>query len=436
MMKEATENGIPVDSIDSQQVIEKHSTALSQDQVIHITLSDKNRTHKRKEDHSKLLDVSIAVDEEETLLKGHSTPKIKPSMGLSVVTSKLRQITNNPIMQKVISLLGTLLFLVMVKKLMKPSLLRAFFIWMEEHPMKGLAAYMIIYPLHMVLMLPSTPLCMGAGFVFKLRYGWVLGVTICSLVSLFGSLIGSVACFLMGRYCFRSSVRRWSKKYPLFEPIDQAVAEKGFRVMVLIYLTPAVPLGPMSYMMGTTSMALLDFAKAKIAHLPTTALYIYLGAATGTLMTQDDIRNDTNENNTSAQKGTIHKANFEEMSLSPKVIAAGILLSIGIIAFISVKMKQELQQVRDGFWVTPCCHNIHYFMNSRYLLHFYSMLLCCSCFPKILDKQKKKTKDAKDNGIELKSKVSSPISNGTRQRHHIEDSDLRPRNINKGTEVV
>lgn len=116
--------------------------------------------------------------------------------------------------------------------------------------------------------------------------------------------------------------------------------------MVLVYLTPAVPLGPMSYMMGTTSMALIDFAKSKIAALPMTVLYVYLGAATGTLMTQDAIGTDVDRNSNGESNGTVHKANFQEMSLSPKLIAAGILLSIGIIAIISVKMKQELQKVR------------------------------------------------------------------------------------------
>jgi len=201
--------------------------------------------------------------------------------------------------------------------------------------------------LHMVLCLPGTPLVMGAGFVFKVQYGWLAGVAFCSIVTLLGSLLGSVICFLLGRYCFRTSVRRYSKKYPIFEPIDLAVSDNGFKIMALIYMTPAVPLGPMSYMMGTTSMALRDFSLAKIAHLPITVLYVYMGAATGTLMTANDdldgagVDGDAIHNS----NGTLHKANMKEMAISPKVMAAGILFSIGSIALISIKMKQELQKV-------------------------------------------------------------------------------------------
>lgn len=308
-------------------------------------------------------------------------------------SSQCARTLQNPLVKKLLSLIGSVVVILLLKRLMNPDLLHNFLIWMEEHPIKGLAAYMIIYPLHMVLILPGTPLCMGAGFVFKLRYGWIMGVIFGSFITLLGSLIGSIICFLMGRYCFRSSVRRWSKKYPLFDPIDHAVSDNGFKVMVLVYLTPAVPLGPISYMMGTTSMPLIDFAKAKIAALPMTVLYVYLGAATGTLMTQDESEND-NLNNIDNGKstGTVHKANMEEMALSPKFLAAGILLSIVIIAIISVKMKKELQ--------------------------------------KILDKHQKKSKDEDDG------KMSATISSGNaRQRVHnlkqsnVDESDLRTRNV-------
>ena len=72
----------------------------------------------------------------------------------------------------------------------------------------------------MLLFLPGTPLVMGAGYIFKVKFGWLVGVSLCSIISLGGSLMGSVMCFLVGRYCLRGTVRRWSKKYPLFDPID------------------------------------------------------------------------------------------------------------------------------------------------------------------------------------------------------------------------
>jgi Uncharacterized conserved protein len=120
--------------------------------------------------------------------------------------------------------------------------------------------------------------------------------------------------------------------------------------MALIYLTPAVPLGPMSYMMGTTSMNVWDFAKAKIAALPMTALYVYLGAATGTLLLAEEEEGVDGKGVAGGGgdgKGVKH--NMGDLSLSPMMVMAGILLSVLIIVVISVKMKHELQRVSDDY---------------------------------------------------------------------------------------
>jgi hypothetical protein len=131
-----------------------------------------------------------------------------------------------------------------------------------------------------------------------------------------------------------------------------------------------MPLGPLSYIMGTTSMPLISFAKAKIAALPLTVMYVYLGAATGTLVAEADealeggsigglnnnINNDNNMNSVdnihmdassigSGSSGGSRTKGIGELKVDPKVIVFGILCSIGSIALISIKMKQELNKI-------------------------------------------------------------------------------------------
>ena len=108
--------------------------------------------------------------------------------------------------------------------------------------------------------------------------------------------------------------------------------------MSLLYLTPVIPLGPLSYVMGTTSMPLMSFAKAKIAALPLTVLYVYLGAATGTLVAAAEEEMDSSNGNKSS-KG------MGKMKVDPKLVVFGIIFSAFSIAFISFKMKQELHRV-------------------------------------------------------------------------------------------
>eukprot|EP00979_Chaetoceros_neogracilis_P000596 scaffold141_cov238-Chaetoceros_neogracile.AAC.6 len=322
MMKEATTTSIDEASIYQDE----ESSTLTPDSIIlksleiDINASGNHSPVRRREDKS----TSATNGQEDTLeyeeeYEKDSKARHQPTnpTNLSHIATSMnaavRRAMQNPLVQKLLSLIVSILFVLLLKRLMKPSLLHEFLIWMENHPIKGLVAYLIIYPLHMVLILPGTPLCMGAG------------------------------------HCFRKAVRRWSKRYPIFDPIDHAVSENGFKIMALIYLTPAVPLGPMSYMMGTTSMDIFDFAKAKIAALPMTALYVYLGAATGTLMMEGDYMGGNSEGvaENGEKKGTLHKANMEELSLSPKLVAIGILFSLLSIAIISVKMKKELQKILD-----------------------------------------------------------------------------------------
>ncbi len=130
--------------------------------------------------------------------------------------------------------------------------------------------------------------------------------------------------------------------------------------MSLLYLTPVIPLGPLSYVMGTTSMPLISFAKAKIAALPLTVLYVYLGAATGTLVAGAEGEqeggaggggggihdNDVGSSSTAGKRLYANSSQgMGELKVDPKLIVFGILVSIVSIAIISIKMKQELQKV-------------------------------------------------------------------------------------------
>jgi len=98
--------------------------------------------------------------------------------------------------------------------------------------------------------------------------------------------------------------------------------------MAMLYLTPVLPLGPVSYMCGTTSMALSSFAMAKVASLPLMILYVFIGASTGTLL--------------SDPSGSEAKKIEENKTL----IVMGILLSAVMITCISHYIRKELDKVR------------------------------------------------------------------------------------------
>lgn len=78
--------------------------------------------------------------------------------------------------------------------------------------------------------------------------------------------------------------------------MDGAISENGFKIMCLLYLTPILPLGPVSYMVGTTSMSIGKFAGAKVAAVPIVMMYCFIGASTDTFFGSGDIHDDNNSN--------------------------------------------------------------------------------------------------------------------------------------------
>lgn len=134
-------------------------------------------------------------------------------------------------------------------RLIQPDFSDKFLIWVESNPGWGLGAILIVIAAAVVSLVPiGTPLTLGCGYIYRGVYGWKLGLFVSTVVSMVGSLLGAVTCFLLGRYLMRDKVKRWVRNYPLFDAIDVAVSEQGLKIMAMLYLTPVLPLGLVSYM--------------------------------------------------------------------------------------------------------------------------------------------------------------------------------------------
>jgi uncharacterized membrane protein YdjX (TVP38/TMEM64 family) len=261
--------------------------------------------------------------------------------------------------KKVVSALYALVALYLVldfalkppeKRLLQQRHIKAFLIWVQTHPIKGLVAYVVVYAFMVVLLLPGTPLTIGSGYIYKMAYGWGAGVAIGSIFSTAGSLLGSVLCFCLGRYLMKDTVRQWVRKSTFFSAIDDAVGRNGFKIMALLYLSPILPLGPVSYMCGTTSMKLSHFAAAKVACVPLMVFYVFLGASAGTLVHKGgkaaaagtDANADVKSNASGEESDQLdHLVEGE----STGMIIFAILLSMASMALISHFVKKELMKV-------------------------------------------------------------------------------------------
>jgi hypothetical protein len=103
----------------------------------------------------------------------------------------------------------------------RPDFSASFLVWVQGHPFQGLFAFLVVIATGVILMIPiGTPLTLGCGYIYKGAYGWKLGVAVATIISMAGSALGAVTCFLLGRYMMRDQVRKWIRKYPLFDAID------------------------------------------------------------------------------------------------------------------------------------------------------------------------------------------------------------------------
>lgn len=134
---------------------------------------------------------------------------------------------------------------------------------------RGPVAFGALYVVGALLLIPGSPLTLVAVALFG-------PLTALILVSV-GSTVGAALAFLLARTLARGPVERLARRYPRFGAIDRAVAEDGWRVVVLLRLSPIVPYTVINYLFGLTGVRFWPYVLASwLGMLPGTAAYVYL----------------------------------------------------------------------------------------------------------------------------------------------------------------
>lgn len=142
--------------------------------------------------------------------------------------------------------------------------------WVNRLGMWGPIVFALVYILAAVLFVPGSALTLAAGAVFGLLWGTVI-------VSI-ASTIAAAAAFVIGRYVARGAVERQAARYPKFGALDKAIGEKGWKIIALLRLSPAIPYSVGNYLYGLTSVRFWPYVLASwLAMLPGTFMYVYLG---------------------------------------------------------------------------------------------------------------------------------------------------------------
>lgn len=144
-------------------------------------------------------------------------------------------------------------------------------IWVRASGLWGVVIFALVYILAVVLLVPGSILTLGAGFV----YGPFWGTLLVSPVSVAAATIA----FMLARGRLRPWVKQKVESNKHFDVVDKAVGQQGFKIVMLLRLSPVFPFTFLNYALGLTGVKARSYVLASfIGMLPATFLYTYLGS--------------------------------------------------------------------------------------------------------------------------------------------------------------
>ncbi|HET9440437.1 MAG TPA: VTT domain-containing protein [Longimicrobiales bacterium] len=149
----------------------------------------------------------------------------------------------------------------------------AFADWVAGQGVTGALVFAVVYACATVLLVPGSVLTLAAGAIFGIGRGAAL--------VMIAATIGASAAFLIARYAARARVARRMQRDPRFAAIDSAIGASGWKIVVLLRLSPLFPFNLLNYALGLTSVRFLEYLAACVAMLPGTLLYVYYGRIIG-----------------------------------------------------------------------------------------------------------------------------------------------------------
>lgn len=201
------------------------------------------------------------------------------------------------------------------------ALIPRFAAWVDSLDAAGPVLFIAGYVLATVAFVPGSLLTLAAGAVFGLTRGFVIVFV--------GATIGATAAFLVSRHLARRPVERRLEGNDRFAAIDRAIGREGFRIVLLLRLSPAFPFNLMNYALGITRVRLRDYVVASVGMIPGTLLYVYYGRLAGDVAAvAAGVQPD---------RGAAHWA----------VLGIGLVATIGVTAIITRAARRALAEVTE-----------------------------------------------------------------------------------------
>ncbi|KAI8835892.1 snare associated Golgi protein-domain-containing protein [Chytridium lagenaria] len=201
--------------------------------------------------------------------------------------------------------------------LAKPHIL-AFLEYVNDHKAIGSVIFVLFFGTFTCLMVPATFISISAGVIFR---PMILSV----IIILLGSQAGLLLAFSLGRTVLRPWIEKRVRSDPSLTAIDAALSREGWKIVLLLRLSPIVPFGLCNYLLSLTSMQMYAVMFATLlGNIPGATLYSFIGSIVGSLAGAEKV----------------------EIDLRTKLITIlfSLVFLVGSVVFITVVAKRALRE--------------------------------------------------------------------------------------------
>jgi len=150
----------------------------------------------------------------------------------------------------------------------------------------GIFAFILIYIVIVLLILPASWLSLLSGFLYGSYFG--------SIIVFCGATIGALIAFFISKSFLSIKLKKVITRFPRLSLMEQVVQRGGLKLILLARLSPVFPFSILNYFYGLNNIKLRDFAFGLLGIIPGTFLYCSIGSLAKSLQ---DLKNLQPTNN-------------------------------------------------------------------------------------------------------------------------------------------
>jgi uncharacterized membrane protein YdjX (TVP38/TMEM64 family) len=171
-------------------------------------------------------------------------------------------------------------------------------------------------------------LALGPAWLLALVAGLAFGLVKGALLVWISATAAAVLGFLIARYFARHRIEQLAQRNEKYEAVDRAIKRHGWKVVLLLRISPLLPYTISNYIYGLTAVDFVHYLIATaVGMLPMVAVYVSIGAA-------------GREAALAAAGGGSHSM------VELVVLAVGVLFTIGAALLIARAAQRELVAMR------------------------------------------------------------------------------------------